>query len=970
MNLLQRAARLLLMPVAGAALALSPAAPALAKATAKPPAAARAAARDATPWLYRGSDVPQDKEWNFGELKNGLRYAVRHNAVPPGQVAIRILIDAGSLYETDAERGYAHLLEHMVFRQSQYLGDGEAIHTWQRMGATFGSDTNAQTSFTQTVYKVDLPAADTAKLDTAFRLLSGMMIAPTLSTANLSADVPIVLAEMRDNAGVGQRVNRATIQTIFAGQPIAARDPIGTAETLKGATQESIRAFHGHWYRPERAVIVVAGDADPAQMAAMIDKWFGGWKGVGKPAAAPSFGDPVAPKGVNPANPVGETRVLVEPDLPRTLSVSNLRPWRQVQDTIVYNQGLMIDSVAQFILNRRLEDKARGGGSYLAAQVGQQDVSRSADIVQIEVTPSGEDWTKALTDVRAVIADALATPPSQEEIDRAAADMDVAFQIPVEQRPLLRGAQLADDIVKAVDIRETVANPETVLSIFRQSIPLFTPKAVLEHTRALFAGTVTRAVYITPRAGEATDASLRAALLAPVKPDGSGRMDTTPVSFDKLPAIGAPGTVAAIRKVGILDVEEIEFANGVKALIYPTRDEPGRVAVKVRFGGGRRAFAPGEAAYAALGDFALVSSGQATLGQNEIDRITTGRKIGFDFDIDDAAFRFSGDTRAADLSDQLYLFASKLAFPRWDENPVLRAKAAMLMQYDAFAVSPQGVLQRDFGYYQHGRDPRFGTPDPAALAKTTPAGFRAVWERVLAAGPIEVQVYGDVDRQATIDALARTFGALPRRAPLPTGVAAMVPPSAPPSATPVALTHRGDADQAAAIISWNTGGGASAVRESRQLYVLSQVFSNRLLDAMREKFGASYAPQVYSEWPMDFSTGGSITAMSTLEPGKVAMFYATAQEIATDLATRPVSPDELLRVVEPIRQTVSRAATGAAFFMGQLDGAPYDPQRYGSLRTLMNDYTQVTPADLQTLAARYLRPQASWRLEVLPEAKK
>jgi zinc protease len=108
----------------------------------------------ATPWLYKGSDVPQDKAWTFGTLPNGIRYAVRHNGVPPEQVSIRVLVDAGSMYETDAQRGYAHLIEHLTFRESKYLKEGETIPTWQRLGATFGSDTNAETSPTQTVYKL------------------------------------------------------------------------------------------------------------------------------------------------------------------------------------------------------------------------------------------------------------------------------------------------------------------------------------------------------------------------------------------------------------------------------------------------------------------------------------------------------------------------------------------------------------------------------------------------------------------------------------------------------------------------------------------------------------------------------------------------------------------------------------------------------------------------------------------------
>ncbi|MEL6877300.1 MAG: insulinase family protein, partial [Pseudomonadota bacterium] len=54
---------------------------------------------DEVPWLYENSNVPVDREWLFGEMDNGLRYAVRRNGVPPGQVSIRVRIDAGSLHE-------------------------------------------------------------------------------------------------------------------------------------------------------------------------------------------------------------------------------------------------------------------------------------------------------------------------------------------------------------------------------------------------------------------------------------------------------------------------------------------------------------------------------------------------------------------------------------------------------------------------------------------------------------------------------------------------------------------------------------------------------------------------------------------------------------------------------------------------------------------------------------------------------
>src|SRR3546814_9640988 len=64
-----------------------------------------------TPWLYQGSDVPVDTACLFGELDNGLRYAIRHTGVPPGQVSIRVRVDVGSLMEQDSELGFAPFLE-------------------------------------------------------------------------------------------------------------------------------------------------------------------------------------------------------------------------------------------------------------------------------------------------------------------------------------------------------------------------------------------------------------------------------------------------------------------------------------------------------------------------------------------------------------------------------------------------------------------------------------------------------------------------------------------------------------------------------------------------------------------------------------------------------------------------------------------------------------------------------------------
>ena len=921
-----------------------------------------------TPWIYEGSNVPRDEEWIFGQLPNGVRYAVRSNGVPPDQVSVRVRVDAGSLHEEDSERGYAHLLEHLLFRESKYLKVGEAIPTWQRLGATFGSDTNAHTSPTETVFKLDLPNIDEPKLAESMKLLAGMVREPVLNDANVKAEVPIVLAEKRERGGPSERAGNETRGILFAGQKLADRVPIGTEETLLAATGASVGAFHKRWYRPENVVVVGVGDMDPMQLAAEIERAFGDWQGDGPHVPAPDFGDPIAPAGADPANPVGEVGVIVEPDLPRSFTYAVMRPWRPVLDTIAYNEGLLRDALAQALINRRLEARARSGGSYLYAQVQQDDVSRSADMTFINFAPLTDDWEAALTDIRGVIADALATPPSQEEVDRELAEFEIVFKSQVEQRRVLPGPKLADDLVGAVDIREAIAAPETVLQVFNSMRATVTPELVLEHTRTLFTGDVIRSAYVTPAAGEASGEAIRTALLETVEADANSRIAAQAISFDDLPAIGKPGQITAQGPLGVLDIEQVEFANGVKAILWANDAEPGRVAVKVRFGAGYRALEDDESVYANLGYSALIGSGIGELGQEELDRLSTGRKFGFDFQTGDGAFTFFAQTREADLEEQLYLFAAKLEMPGWDANPVLRSKAAGKLAYESYATNPGGVLTRDLEFLLRDSDPRFKTPTPEMFDAATPEEFRAVWEPLLKQGPVEVLVFGEFDMDAAKESLRKTFGAISPRTPAPAAVLDK-PVAFPEGGETVVRYHRGDANQAAAVVAWPSGAGVDNLRESRHLEVLASVFNNRLMDAMREHAGASYSPVVRSSWPSDVNSGGRIAALAQLRPEDVPVFFAEAEKIARDLASEPVGEDEYNRVVEPLRQYVSRASTGNLFWLYQLEGSTVDDRRVEMLRYLLADYTRVPPADLQALAQKYFGSREGWRLAVIPEGQ-
>ena len=948
----------LALPLLAAAAAL----PAIAQVATQAPVATPPVAVDKAPWLYKGSDVPQDPEWRFGTLPNGLRYAVRKNGVPPGQVSIRLRMDVGSLMERESEKGFAHLLEHLSFRGSAKVPDGESKREWQRLGVTFGSDSNASTTPVSTTYKLDLPDANATSLDKSMMILADMMASPNITPAMLNLERPVVMAEQRERLRPQQRFEDAQRELFYAGQLFAERPVIGTVETLNGATADSVRAFHQRWYRPERATLVVVGDLDPALFEAQIAKHFAAWKGDGPNPATPDFGKP------DPAKPT--SAALVEPTMPPLLSMAVLRPWTVFQDTVKVNLERMIDFIALRIINRRLESRARSGAAFAGAGADLSDDVRSANVTTIQVLPLGEDWESAVKEVRAVIADALATAPTQAEIDREVAEIDSSMRNSVSTAPVMAGSRRADNLVEAVDINEVTTSEQESYNIFKGAVDgrMFTPDRVLASTRRILQGDATRAVINTRTADPNVQAKLAAALKADVSGLAGKRSTARNVSFASLPALGTPGKVVD-RAVAIPDpkIERVSFANGVNLILFQNPGEVGRVYVSVRFGRGMQGIPAGRQTPAWAGGMALVASGIGTLGQEEIDKLTGDRQIGLSFGIGDDAFAFAGQTRKEDLEDQLKLIATKLQSPGWDPKPVARARAIAISGYAATSSSPDAVIGRDLERLLHDNDPRWGTPDLKGIEALNAKDFRAFWAPLLASGPIEVQIFGDIDVEKAIEAARVTFGAMNPRKPAPVIAPTVGFPQH--VAKPVVLSHGGQPDQAAAVIAWQAGGGSDNITEGRKIEILAAVMRDRILDRLRSAEGASYSPTVISQSPIGQPGGGRIMAITLIPPDKVDLFFTVSREIAADLIARPIDTDELRRALVPTAQMVVRRSSGNPFWMQQTEGGTFDPKRFAAINSIARDYGATTPLELQMLAAKYLAPQKDWSMVVLPEGK-
>lgn len=139
-------------------------------------------------WVQDYTGRKADPAVIFGTLPNGLRYAILRNTTPSDGVAMRLRFGSGSIQESDEQQGLAHFLEHMAFRGSKNVADGEVVKMLERHGLRFGPDTNAFTAHDQTVYMFNFPKADSASLDTGLTLFREIGERMTLDPALIEAE--------------------------------------------------------------------------------------------------------------------------------------------------------------------------------------------------------------------------------------------------------------------------------------------------------------------------------------------------------------------------------------------------------------------------------------------------------------------------------------------------------------------------------------------------------------------------------------------------------------------------------------------------------------------------------------------------------------------------------------------------------------------------------------------------------------
>jgi zinc protease len=915
----------------------------------------------ALPFAHETSDLKPDPAVRFGKLPNGMRYAVLPNKEPKGRTSLRLLVLAGSLHETEEQRGVAHFLEHLAFNGSVNYPPGTLVEFFQRMGMSFGGDTNANTGHERTVYLLELARSDEKTIAEGLRVMGDYAGGLLLLPEEIEKEREVILSERRARDSVGYRTFVAQYEAMLGTTLLPKRLPIGVPEVISGAGRERFTDFWNTWYRPERMAVVAVGDfEDAAQTEKMINEAFARLKERGPVRPEPALGELPKFDGVRPV-------YHSEPEAPSTdVAITRITPYTPEEDTAKNRIKELPRWLALSILNRRFSILAKKENApFISARAGvfeQFDFLRQSSI---NVTCQPATWQAALGLGEQELRRALEFGFTSGELKEAAAGRGERPRAGCEdgQHSALSTARRRH---RARPARwRSLHAPHGGSRVAQAGLEKVTLNDCVEALRRDF-GATGRFVTVTGNTkieGDAAAAitgayetSARVAVSAPATREDSEWAYTD---------FGPAGTIAQRERVEDLGIELVTFANGARLNIKKTDFEAGRIGLQARVGNGSITEPADQRGLAGLAGSTFTAGGLGKHSVDDLRRILAGRNVGFQFRPEADALVFSGGTTPEDLALQLQLLAAHITDPGYRPEALRQARKGLEQLYTSFEHTPNGPLATEVANLLANGDPRFGMPAKEVMLARNLEELKAWLSPQLQNGALEIAVAGDLDVEATIAAAAKTIGALPAREVKPE-LPHLKKVKFPEKPFAKDYTIASEIPKGSLQLYWPSNDGLEASRQ-RRLSLLATVFNDRLRVKIREELGASYSPRAASN-PSDVFAGyGYFNASVDVDPATAQKVADLVTGVADDLARNGVTEEELLRARQPVLTAIQESMRTNGYWIGAvLSRAQEKPQVLEWARTRMADVQSITPAELSGIAREYLGRERVSRATVLP----
>ncbi len=912
-------------------------------------------------WPHSGSGLTPDPAVIFGQLENGVRYAFMQNSEPKDRVTVYLVVQSGSLNETDEQQGLAHYLEHMLFNGTQNFEPGEMVKYFQSIGMRYGPDINAQTGFLATLYHVILPDGNEASLDKALLVMADFASRALLPEEEVERERGVILAEMQARDSVDFRTFKASLEFMLPNARAASRLPIGKEEVIRGADRELLKSYYDAWYRPDKFVVVVVGDFEPELAKPLVTKHFEDKKPRGRilPDAHPGQ---LGHKGnrffYHHEKEASGTHVAIEVVYNQPTQV----------DSIQTRQEALYRSLASAVVQNRLNDiKEQPGAPFTSAGVHASPFLKNIFFASISASSLPENWEATLKVLEQTLRRAIDHGFDASEVDRAKRNAQASLEAAVLAAPTRNSSTLAMQIIGHINDDRVFLSPAQQLELLAPMIEKASPE-ILHRVFASLWDRDHRLVQVTGNAlleADKPQELIRDVFLQSLAEEVNPLEEQAAPDFPFLPAPKQPGAISSQETFEAIGVERVIFENSLVLNTKKTDFKANEILFSLAFGRGSASQPLNKPGLKELAPAVINDSGLGPLTRQGLARALAGTTASISFSVNQDSFVFSGSAQPKEIELVFQLLQAHLAAPALRQDAFDRAMEQFAQTYLELAQTVDGALRMKGPRFLAGGDPRFGLPEKEEFFALTLEDIRAWVGRAIENEPLELSVVGDIDQQQLVELCALYLGSLPPRQETPP---VQAEPVRIPSGKTLLLAVPTVLDKAVVLAAfptediWNIG-------RTRRLAVLGDVFAERLRERVRESLGITYSPHAWNQPSRAFSGYGSMRAQVVVDASLANAVKDEILNIAGQLAQGGVVEDELARALTPSVTHIRELLRQNRYWLGTvLSLSSRHPEQLYWSTNILDDYQSISVEDVSALAAQYLKPGLAAVVLAVPES--
>lgn len=842
-------------------------------------------------------------------LDNGLRVVIVRDALAP-VVTTELNYLVGSDEVPAAFPGTAHAMEHMMFRGSPGLSKDQLAAIAANMGGAFNADTTQGV----TQYYFVTPSQD---LDVALHVESLRMRGVDVTDAGWAKERGAIEQEVsRDLSNPSYKVYEQLQAQLFAGTPYG-HSPLGTRESFDKTTATMLKGFHDTWYAPNNAILVIAGDVDPATT---LDK------------VKQEFGD--IPRSKLPERP----HFAFKPVHATTLALPTDSPYGSVYLAYRFPGLAARDYPAAAVLQAALGSKRAGlfgmgmDGTALFGGFGAQFMPEAGFGMAVGIFPRGGDPKPVLGKMQSILADAASKGIDPSLVDAAKREAIASLEF---QKNSVDG--LANAWSQALAF-QGLSSPDAI----RQAIEAVTPAQVNALAKATFDPTHAVTAVLTPESSG-----------KPVAGKGFGGAESFASSPDKpvqLPTWAASAFAKLEVPASMLKPVDYTLPNGLRLIVQPESiSDTVQVYGEVQTNQDLQAAKGEEGVADVLGQLFQFGTTHLNRLQFQVALDSISAKVS-------SGPRFSLAVPAAHFTDGIKLLADA------ELHPALPAQAFPIVQRQVAGLVAGQVQSPDF-LTQIGLDKALlpaGDPELRHATVQSVMGLdlgkvKQYYASTFRPDMTTIVVVGKVDPAQAKAAVQQAFAGWQAAGAKPEVNYAAVPANKPGALQVPDTSASQDSVQMAQTIDVTRNDPDRLALNLGNEVLGGGFYASRLYHDLRDVRGLVYSVGSSFDFGKNRST---YTVNFGADPDKVNAASAIVVQDLKQMQSTPVSASDLSRAKGIVLRRIPLGESSFSAIGGQLLGLAIEGKPLDATTVAAKHYLEMTAPEVQQAFARHVRPDA------------